>query len=90
MGLALPEREYPALEQRLAFYERLEERLRSNPRIENATITSNAPMQGGFLRKLTIDGKPLDQGQQAPNVTVLTVDPQISRPSDCRFSGAVS
>ena len=31
MALALPERKYPAVEQRLAFYERLEERLRSNP-----------------------------------------------------------
>ncbi|MEO7135526.1 MAG: ABC transporter permease [Vicinamibacterales bacterium] len=76
MALALPERKYPAVEQRLSFYERLEERLRSNPKIEAVTITSNAPMQGGFLRKLTIDGKPLDQGQQAPNVTMLTIDPQ--------------
>ena len=75
MALALPERKYPAVEQRLAFYERLEERLRSNPKIEAVTITSNPPMQGGFLRKLTIDGKPLDQGQQAPNVTMLTIDP---------------
>jgi putative ABC transport system permease protein len=76
MALALPERKYPAVEQRLAFYERLEERLRSNPRIEAVTITSNPPMQGGFLRKLTIDGQPLDPGQQAPNVTMLTIDPQ--------------
>jgi putative ABC transport system permease protein len=76
MALALPERKYPAVEQRLAFYERLEERLRSNPKIEAVTITSNAPMQGGFLRKLTLDGKPLEPGQQAPNVTMLTIDPQ--------------
>lgn len=32
-------------------------------------------MQGGFLRRLTLDGKPLDPGQQAPNVTMLTIDP---------------
>jgi predicted permease len=32
-------------------------------------------MSGGFLRLLTIDGKPLDQGQQAPRVTMLTIDP---------------
>ncbi len=76
MNLALPERKYPALEQRLAFYERLEERLKSNPRIENAAVTSNIPLQGGFLRGLEIDGKPLDQGQQAPNVTMLTIDPR--------------
>jgi putative ABC transport system permease protein len=76
MSLTLPDRKYPALEQRLAFYEGLEERLRSNPRIENVTVTSNAPLGGGFLRRLEIDGKPLDQGQQAPNVTMLTIDPQ--------------
>jgi predicted permease len=76
MNLALPERKYPALEQRLAFYERLEERLTSNPRIENVAVTSNIPLQGGFLRRLEIDGKPLDQGQQAPNVTMLTIDPR--------------
>ena len=76
MNLALPERKYPALEQRLAFYERLEERLKANPRIENVAVTSNIPLQGGFLRSLEIDGKPLDQGQQAPNVTMLTVDPR--------------
>jgi len=76
MALQLPDRKYPALEQRLAFYERLEERLRSNPKIENVTVTSNTPLQGGFLRKLEIDGKPLDQGQQAPNVTMLTIDPR--------------
>ena len=76
MNLALPERKYPALEQRLAFYERLEERLKSNPRIENVAVTSNIPLQGGFLRRLEIDGQPLDQGQQAPNVTMLTIDPR--------------
>jgi predicted permease len=76
MNLALPDRKYPALEQRLAFYERLEERLRANPKIESATVTSNLPMQGGFLRNLNIDGKPLDQGQQPPRVTMLTVDPR--------------
>ena len=76
MNLALPERKYPALEQRLAFYEQLQQRLRANPRIENATVTSNIPMQGGFRRVLNIEGKPLDQGQQPPRVTMLTVDPR--------------
>jgi putative ABC transport system permease protein len=76
MRLSLPERKYPALEQRLAFYQQIEDRLKANNHIESVTIASNAPMQGGFLRRLTLDGKPLEQGQQAPNVTMLTVDPR--------------
>jgi putative ABC transport system permease protein len=79
MNLALPDRKYPAVEQRLAFYEQLEARLQANPRIESAAITSNAPMSGGFQRRMVIDGRPLDQGQQAPNVTLLTIDPRYFR-----------
>jgi predicted permease len=76
MNLALPERKYPALEQRLAFYEQLQQRLKANPQIQSAAVTSNVPLQGGFLRNLNIDGRPLDQGQQPPRVTMLTVDPR--------------
>ncbi len=76
MNLALPERKYPSLEQRLAFYERLEERLKANPRIENVAVASSIPLQGTSRRRLEIDGKPLEQGQQAPNVSMLLVDPR--------------
>jgi predicted permease len=76
MNLTLPERKYPALEQRLAFYQQLEDRLKANARSESVTITSHPPLQGGFQRKLTLDGKPLEQGQQAPDVTMVTVDPK--------------
>ena len=79
MALALPDRKYPALEQRLAFYERLEERLKSNPKIESVTITSNIPLQGGFLRKLDVEGKTIDPNVQKPNVTMLTIDPRYFR-----------
>ncbi len=76
MTLALPERKYPSLEQRLAFYERLQERLQANGRIRAVTVTSNVPLQGGFARALTIEGRPLADGEQRPTVTMLTVDPR--------------
>jgi putative ABC transport system permease protein len=74
MSLALPERKYPSLEQRLAFYDRLEERLRANPKFRAVSVASNLPMQGGFARQLTVEGRPLRQGEQQPTVTMLTVD----------------
>jgi predicted permease len=76
MQLALPERKYPAVEQRLAFYEQLQQRLEGNPRIRAVSVASNAPMQGGFLRTLAIEGKPRADGEQPPSVTMLTVDPR--------------
>lgn len=75
-ALQIPERKYPSLEQRLAFYQRLQERLEGNPRIKSVTVASNIPMQGGFGRRLAIDGKPLASGEQPPMVTMLTIDPR--------------
>jgi len=76
MRLVLPDRKYPQIEQRLAFYQQLEDRLRSNPRISSATVASNLPLQGGFSRRLAIDGRPPASGEQPPTVTMLTVDPR--------------
>jgi predicted permease len=75
MRLALPERKYPAIEQRLAFYQRLEERLRANGRIQAVSVASNLPLQGGFGRRLAVEGRPLASGEQPPNVTMVMVDP---------------
>jgi putative ABC transport system permease protein len=76
MNLGLPERKYPSLEQRLAFYQQLQERLQASPGIRAVSVASNAPMQGGFARQLTVDGRPLRDGEQRPTVTMLTVDPR--------------
>jgi predicted permease len=76
MSLVLPERKYPALEQRLAFYRQLQDRLQSNRNIQAVSVTSNLPSLGGTQRQLLIDGRPLASGEQAPMVTMLTVDPR--------------
>jgi len=76
MQLGLPDRKYPSIEQRLAFYERLQERLQNSSRIRAVSVASNAPMQGGFTRQLTIDARPLRDGEQRPIVTMLTIDPR--------------
>jgi putative ABC transport system permease protein len=76
MQLALPERKYPSLEQRLAFYQQLQDRLQSSGRIRSVSVTSHVPMGGGFPRQLLVDARPLGDGEQPPNVTMLTVDPQ--------------
>jgi predicted permease len=75
-ALALPDRKYPSLEQRLAFYQRLEERLQTSGKIRTVTVASNTPMGGGFSRQLAVDGRPLAAGEQTPTVTMLTIDPR--------------
>jgi putative ABC transport system permease protein len=75
MRLALPDRKYPSLAQRTAFYERLEARLRANPRMQAVSIASNVPLQSGLLSRLAIEGRPLAAGERPPTVTTITIDP---------------
>ena len=52
MSLALPERKYPAIEQRLAFYSGCRSGCGQRPQFAAVTVASNVPMQGGFARRL--------------------------------------
>src|SRR5262249_19647819 len=74
MRLMLPDPEYPATPQRPAVFDRREERLHANARIQAVTVASSAPLQGGSSRRLMVEGRPLASGEQPPLVTMLTVD----------------
>ena len=74
MSLQLPDRKYPATEQRLAFYQRLHERLEASTQFRAVSVASNIPMQGGYSRRMAIDGRPLAAGEQPRMVSMLTVD----------------
>jgi putative ABC transport system permease protein len=71
MNLSLPDRKYPTLERRAAFYQRLEERIGAMSTIRG-TIASNIPLGGGAAMRLTIDGRPAAVGEQ-PLATRVTV-----------------
>ena len=75
MSLALPEAKYPALEQRLAFYDQLQERLRDASSARSRS-PANAPMQGGFPDGSRSSGARRSRGQEPPTVTMLAVDPR--------------
>ncbi|MCU1384149.1 MAG: hypothetical protein JWL71_2846 [Acidobacteria bacterium] len=73
MRLSLPLSKYPKGEPRTALYQHLEERLRGVSAIQSAALTTNPPMFGGFLRQMTIDGRPAAAGERALDVTVVSV-----------------
>jgi predicted permease len=74
MSLVLPDAKYPALEQRLAFYDQLQQRL--SPRFAAVSVTTNGPMQGGLTRRFQIAGQQKPEGQELPTVTMLAIDPR--------------
>jgi putative ABC transport system permease protein len=80
MSLVLPDAKYPALEQRLAFYEQLQERLGS--RFEAVSVATNAPMQGGMTRRFNVVGQPKAPDQELPTVTFIAIDPRYFQTLD--------
>jgi len=73
MRVTLPLTKYPKREPRTALYEHLEERLRGVRAIQSGGLATNAPLQGGFLRQLAVEGRAQPDGIPIPEVTVLGV-----------------
>jgi putative ABC transport system permease protein len=73
MRIDLPEQKYPTLEQRLAFFDGLEERLGGIASLPSATFASTFPMGGGANRQLEIEGRPVEPGVTAPTVTSVLI-----------------
>jgi predicted permease len=73
MQVALPLAKYPQRETRTALYQQLEERLRTVGAVQSAAITTNIPTFGGFLRQLSVDGRPTPAGEKPPDVTMVSV-----------------
>jgi putative ABC transport system permease protein len=81
--VALPERKYPAFEQRVNFYRQLVENLQSLPGVESAAVSSGLPLGNtGWQSSVTIVGRPVPP----PNERIL-VDNLLAGPSYFRTMG---
>ena len=72
MSLVLPDAKYPSLEQRLAFYDQLQQRLGS--RFSSVAVATNRPAQGGLVRRFEVVGQPKSRETELPDVTMLGID----------------
>src|SRR6266508_1261362 len=57
----------------LALYERLQDRLAANGRIQSAAVSSNLPLQAATVRQLAIEGRPVAAGEHPPVVTAVAI-----------------
>jgi predicted permease len=73
MGIRLSGRKYSTQESRRAFYDKVEERLGAIGQISSATIASNVPLSYGYIRFLSIEGRPTPAGDVPPTVTYITI-----------------
>ncbi len=63
---------YPDDADRLAFYQRVDERLRAIPAIASVTLAGALPLSGAAPRQLEIDGRSAASGAGATKPTVFT------------------
>ena len=71
--LSLPESRYPAVEQRLAFFRTLDERMAAVASDLSATRASRPPFVPVPRRELSIDGRPPPGDSPPPRVGVVTI-----------------
>jgi putative ABC transport system permease protein len=71
--LFLPLTKYPKAEQRAIIGQQIEERLGGNSAFQSVALTTNTPGFGGFMRQMTIDGKPEVDPARRPEVTMVAV-----------------
>jgi putative ABC transport system permease protein len=73
MRMFLPLSKYPGRDSRIALFQRIEERLNGIRTIQAAALVSSPPLLGGFVRQLSIDGRPPAAGERLPEVTMVSV-----------------
>jgi predicted permease len=72
--ISLPGQRYPTVDDRRLFYRQLGERLAATPGIR-AGIASAAPLGGGTLRTLSIEGRVPPADRERPTVLTIAISP---------------
>lgn len=73
MQLPLPGGKYPTSADRLAFMQRVDERLAGVQAIDAASTASNVPFGGGAAVQLSVDGRQAGTAERAPLVTMVAI-----------------
>lgn len=87
MRLLLPEAKYPTPAHRVAFEERLAERMSGAPDVMAMSVASTLPTAGAMLRPIEIDTHPLSPGERPAEVSVLSVGDRYFEALDVRPLG---
>jgi putative ABC transport system permease protein len=74
--LALPAAKYPAGEAQRAFFNALEERIRSAPGLPSAALASGAPFNSRDSRGVVMDRDPIPEGSALPQTQVVSIGPR--------------
>jgi predicted permease len=71
--LFLPLTKYPTAEPRAAIAQQIEDRLSGGSAWQAVGLTTNTPALGGFMRQLSVEGRPDVEVDKRPEVTMVAV-----------------
>jgi putative ABC transport system permease protein len=74
-AVALPQTAYPEEPQRIAFFDRLLDKLRSMPGVRAAGMVQQMPIRGDYVLSFTIQGRPQPEGGIDPSANYRVVSP---------------
>ena len=75
-SLQVPVSKYSTPAQRVALYERLEERLGEVGPVSSVSVVSTPPFIGAVMWQLTLEGQPKSEGDPPRNVSFVTIGPR--------------
>jgi putative ABC transport system permease protein len=75
--VALPNSQYPEDHQRIAFFNRLIERLEALPDVVAAGTTQAMPMIGDYILSFTIQGRPTPKPNEEPSANYRSIAPHF-------------
>ena len=75
MTVAIPQTKYPKPDQQTQFFDRMLERVRVLPGVASAATVDSLPLQGGSTQPVAIEGQPVPQLSEQPEVAVRRIAP---------------
>ncbi|HWR16033.1 MAG TPA: ABC transporter permease [Terriglobales bacterium] len=73
--IPLPEAKYDTAEKRRGFYTQLRDKIRALPGVESVAYIDSLPLQGGSNQPILIEGRPVLQMADQPEVHVRNISP---------------
>jgi putative ABC transport system permease protein len=79
-SLSLPNAKYPTIDQRVAFYTNLIEKLSAQPGVQSAGLSSGLPFgRSGWRMGFAVEGQPVPPANEAPELEAYAVSPDYFR-----------
>jgi predicted permease len=79
MRIGVAANEFTSEDQQLQFYEQLLQRVRALPGVQNAALTDDLPLEGGSMQPVAVEGRPVVEMADQPEVSVRLLSPQFMK-----------